>query len=55
MYNKFRVYSASHIGHREENQDAHAVLIKPQYGEFLCVVADGMGGHKGGVCSTKSG
>jgi len=49
MYNKFRVYSASHIGHREENQDAHAVLIKPQYGEFLCVVADGMGGHKGGA------
>jgi len=49
MYNKFRVYSASHIGHREENQDAHAVLTKPQYGEFLCVVADGMGGHKGGA------
>ena len=49
MYNKFRVYSASHIGHRDENQDAHAVLTKSQYGEFLCVVADGMGGHKGGA------
>ncbi|WP_218397787.1 PP2C family protein-serine/threonine phosphatase [Alteromonas lipotrueae] len=53
MYNKFRVFSASHIGHRDENQDAHAVLTKPQYGEFLCVVADGMGGHKGGAFAAK--
>ena len=42
------VVSRTHIGlHRQENQDYYVVRSN-LYGGTLLVVADGMGGHKGG-------
>ena len=53
MQNQYRVFSASHIGQRNENQDAFAVLTHSKCDELLCVVADGMGGHEGGAFAAK--
>lgn len=36
----------SHIGRRQNNEDAQCALQTPS--GFLCVVADGLGGHKNG-------
>ena len=44
----------SHIGHRSENQDSHAVLHDPGGAACLLVVADGMGGHAGGALAAQT-
>lgn len=45
----------SHIGHREENQDRFTILDNwSEDGSFLAIVADGMGGHKGGSLAART-
>lgn len=48
------VYSASHIGHRVQNQDHLGCFVDPLSNQALIVVADGMGGHKGGEMAAKA-
>lgn len=52
MY-KIEYYGASEIGRRERNEDSFHVFHNSK--EFLvAVIADGMGGHKGGETASKS-
>lgn len=43
------ITSFTHIGNRAENQDRCSVMPGPDQSRLLCLVADGMGGHKGGA------
>ncbi|MBN4053425.1 protein phosphatase 2C domain-containing protein [Haliea sp. AH-315-K21] len=52
--NKCSITSFSHIGHREENQDRFSVLQNSEQQSLLCVVADGMGGHKGSALAAQT-
>jgi serine/threonine protein phosphatase PrpC len=47
------VASASHIGGRDENQDAAAVFADPATATVFAVVADGMGGHEEGALAAR--
>ncbi|WP_317932711.1 protein phosphatase 2C domain-containing protein [Halioxenophilus sp. WMMB6] len=44
----------SHIGQRDENQDRFQVFSAAENEEWLVVVADGMGGHKGGSIAAQA-
>ena len=52
--NKLKITSFSHIGNREENQDRFSVLLNSDQSHALCLVADGMGGHKGGALAAQT-
>ena len=48
MSSPLQAHGATHIGHvRTTNQDSYAIVSLDDR-SLLCVVADGMGGHKGG-------
>ncbi|WP_018139286.1 MULTISPECIES: protein phosphatase 2C domain-containing protein [unclassified Thioalkalivibrio] len=42
-------WASSHIGGRDENQDATIILSTDEGTELLAVIADGLGGHGGGA------
>lgn len=44
---------AQHQGDRKEQQDRLAILPHPKGGVVLAVVADGMGGHTGGILAAQ--
>ncbi len=52
MY-KLEYYGATETGRRPENQD-NFILFKNKYNFLIAVVADGMGGHKGGSTASKA-
>lgn len=54
LQHKFSITTYSHIGNREENQDRFSVLQSPNQQSLLCIVADGMGGHKGGSLAAEA-
>lgn len=49
-----KIFGFSYIGHRKENQDRYKVLSAKKTKELLIVVADGMGGHKGGSIAAEA-
>ena len=51
---KITTHSFSHIGQRDENQDRLAILESPDDGSRLLVVADGLGGHTGGLLAAET-
>lgn len=53
-FNQYRITAFSNIGKREENQDRYCVLQSLDQQSLLCVVADGMGGHKGGALAAQT-
>ena len=48
------VYTFSHVGHRNENQDRFVALDAPHDASQLFVVADGLGGHSGGALAAQA-
>ncbi|RKZ75658.1 MAG: serine/threonine-protein phosphatase [Candidatus Parabeggiatoa sp. nov. 1] len=50
---KWEIAKADHIGGRDEQQDKVAVFSAPNGETHLLVVADGMGGHKGGYFASQ--
>jgi len=54
VLDKCSITCFSHIGNREENQDRFCVLQHPQGKAILCLVADGMGGHRGGALAAQT-
>lgn len=48
------VYTFSHVGQRDENQDRLAVFGPVEEESRLFVVADGLGGHGGGALAAES-
>ena len=51
---KITTHCFTHIGQRDQNQDRLAVLESPHDGSRLFVVADGLGGHKGGSLAAET-
>ncbi|MEQ8695241.1 MAG: protein phosphatase 2C domain-containing protein, partial [Bauldia litoralis] len=51
---KIETAYTAHPGGRDEQQDAVAVLERPDGGECLVVLADGMGGHAGGSLASRT-
>ena len=51
---KIAVHAISHVGQRDDNEDRLAVLGSSDEGSRLFVVADGLGGHKGGALAAQS-
>ena len=51
---KITTHGFSHIGQRDENQDRLAILESPDDGSRLLVVADGLGGHTGGLLAAET-
>mgnify|MGYP003624191341 CR=1 FL=1 len=51
---KCSITSFTHTGNREENQDRYSVMYSPDQSSLLCLVADGMGGHKGGSLAAQT-
>ena len=51
---KVTTHSFSHIGQRNENQDRFAILDSHDGGSRLLVVADGLGGHTGGLLAAET-
>jgi len=50
--NKTQSYAITHIGDRDENQDSYESFLT---GNLKCyIVADGMGGHKGGLLASSN-
>lgn len=53
-YAKVTTHGFSHIGQRNENQDRFAILDSHDGGSRLLVVADGLGGHTGGLLAAET-
>lgn len=51
--NNYSTAAFTHIGQRNENQDRYCVLTNPD-NDLLVIVADGMGGHKGGSFASQA-
>ena len=51
---KWQAAAADAIGGREEQQDRVVCLVAPDADSCLVVVADGMGGHRGGALAAQS-
>ena len=51
---QFETAQASHIGGRKEQQDRAKISVSHDHDSFLLVVADGMGGHKGGSLAAQA-
>ncbi len=49
---KYDIGKANRLGNRDSNQDRFAVMERPQ--SVLLVLADGMGGHEGGLLAANS-
>jgi len=49
---KYDIGKANRLGNRDSNQDRFAVIERPQ--SILLVLADGMGGHEGGLLAANS-
>ncbi len=52
MY-KLEYYGATETGRRPRNEDSF-LIFKNKFGFLIAVIADGMGGHKGGSTASKS-
>ncbi len=50
---KIEYHGATETGRRPENQD-NFILFKNKFNFLIAVVADGMGGHKGGATASKA-
>jgi serine/threonine protein phosphatase PrpC len=50
----WKTAKAEHIGGRAEQQDRSVILVPPQADRCLLVVADGMGGHRGGALAAQA-
>ena len=51
---KVTTHAFTHIGQRDENQDRHRILRSPDGSACLVVVADGLGGHRGGALAAQT-
>ena len=51
---KVTAHGFSHTGQRNENQDRYAILESPDDRSRLLVVADGLGGHTGGLLAAET-
>ena len=51
---KITTHCFTHIGQRDQNQDRLAVLESPHNGSRLLVIADGLGGHTGGLLAAQT-
>lgn len=49
-----KLHEFTHIGQRSENQDRLKILRSPDNDEILLVVADGLGGHRGGALAART-
>jgi len=49
---KYEIGTANRLGNRDSNQDRFAIVERPQ--SLLLVLADGMGGHEGGLLAANS-
>jgi len=49
---KYDIGKANRLGNRDSNQDRFAIIERPQ--SILLVLADGMGGHEGGLLAANS-
>lgn len=49
---KYEIGKANRLGNRDSNQDRFAIIERPQ--SLLLVLADGMGGHEGGLLAANA-
>jgi PPM family protein phosphatase len=54
MKKTLSTYAVSLLGHRDENQDRYKIFYDKVQSQLLVVVADGMGGHRGGSLAAQA-